>query len=110
MQTFFQHIRFSNGAALTIAVSHTGQDTATAGFAWCSPTDNFCRAKGRLLAEGRMKSKKYAWGFPIEDGRQNSLLKAARDYLLCQEAAYYRVWPQRDWADEAYEEFTSMNG
>lgn len=105
--TFFQHIRFSCGGAVTIAVAYNGNDTASAGYAWCSPGDNFCRAKGRLLAEGRMVSKKYSWCVPVDSDKQNSLLKSARDFLASQPLL---IWPCRSWAEEAFAEFVTKNG
>lgn len=106
-KTFFQHIRFQSKAALTIAVRYNGDGTATAGFAFCSPGDNFSRSKGRKLAEGRMVSTVFSWLFPGVMGTgQNVLLAAARDILA---KNYLDAWPCREWAEEAYSEFVSKN-
>jgi hypothetical protein len=42
------------GGRFTIAWVDQGNAELAVGIAWCSPKDNFCRAKGRLIAQGRL--------------------------------------------------------
>lgn len=105
MKTFYQHIKFACGAVVTIAASDN-KGIAKIGYAWCSPTDNFVRAKGRLLAEGRMNSKKFLWEMPVEDNRPYTLLGAAKKLLREHSVD---IWPSRPWAEEAYEEFVNWD-
>jgi len=58
----FTHIRDISGGNITLAFKHDqeqdfdGPKTITAAFAFCSPLDNFNKAKGRAIAEGRFNS------------------------------------------------------
>jgi hypothetical protein len=60
----FTHIRGISGGNVTVAFEHDqekdaeGPKTITAAFAFCSPLDNFNKAKGRQIAEGRFNSGK----------------------------------------------------
>ena len=112
---FFQHVKFENGAVATIAVrtSDYDADSACAGFAFCSPDDQFSRRKGRLIAAGRcnLVQKSLCQGethnaaiFVVKDGRQNTLLRAARSYLGMNRGHF----PCKEWADESFNEFVSV--
>jgi hypothetical protein len=46
--------KIKNAGRVTIAWTDNGFDKAEVGLAWCSPRDNFCRKKGRLIASGRL--------------------------------------------------------
>lgn len=52
-RTWFQHLRTESGAA-TLAAKWCDDDMLKVAVAWCSPADQFCKAKGRLIASGRL--------------------------------------------------------
>jgi len=63
----YKHYRTKYDGAVTVAYETTPNKNKDnvhlcIGLAWCSPRDQFCRAKGRLIAEGRLKSDKSCIG------------------------------------------------
>lgn len=60
----FSHIPLGKGRA-TLAIQVEG-DNLEIGVAFCSPKDQFSKAKGRMIAEGRLKAKH---GFYMKIGR-----------------------------------------
>jgi hypothetical protein len=55
---------------LTVAVQMVGEDKAQAGFAWCSPRDQFCRWLGRRIAQGRMAHQRSGVLFDVFPPRE----------------------------------------
>jgi hypothetical protein len=59
-RVYFIHIRNYGDGALTAAIRlcQDSNDSVDVAVAFCSPKDQFSRKKGRLIAEGRLRSGK----------------------------------------------------
>lgn len=53
----YRHYRTEEKGAITVALKSGGGLTEV-GVAWCSPLDQFSRAKGRLIASRRLEVKR----------------------------------------------------
>lgn len=53
-KVFYTHFDLGHGVITVAYQLDSDKDEVRAGFAFCSPTDNFCRQVGRELAEDRL--------------------------------------------------------
>lgn len=74
----FSHMNLGRGKA-TLAIRVKGDDVEV-GVSFCSPRDQFSKARGRLLAEGRLNNKR-GFYFEFERGREH--LKEQAQNILC---------------------------
>jgi hypothetical protein len=55
-KTHYMHLPIGGGRVTVAVRSVTG--TLTVGFSWCSPRDQFVKAKGRQIAEARRRQRR----------------------------------------------------
>ncbi len=96
----FSHVKLGEGYA-TLAIRETTYDdgkptTLELGVSWCSPNDHFSRPKGRLVATGRLNSKRgYYHSVPRAPDVK---LKAQADSVINKLLVDKNVWDRfPDW-------------
>lgn len=75
----YVHWRTDNSGSLTFAMEgFDGTGQRRVGVAFCAPTDNFCKKRGRTIAKGRMKN-----GMLVNCDKTNEKLQyACHDVLM----------------------------
>jgi hypothetical protein len=66
VRTFYFYGDSENAVTRIIAAFYNDDTNYYVGFSLCSPKDNFCRAKGRTIAVGRL-NKKPTWFSRVSD-------------------------------------------
>lgn len=62
-EPLYMHIE-ANGSRVTAAIT-VEDEVALVGLSFCSPQDQFCRSKGRLIATNRLKKGKHFFSLPL---------------------------------------------
>lgn len=73
--TNYMHLTVGKGRA-TAAISIVKEEdleVAYVGMSFCSPLDQFCRKKGRLIAEGRLNKEKHLYTITLDPDKQVSV-------------------------------------
>jgi hypothetical protein len=84
--TYYSHLNFGNKRFVTAAWQHndppeTEIKTISVAFAFCSPKDSFCKARGRAIAEGRLQKNSHTISIPAKTGVHDSIGNFIRESL-----------------------------
>ena len=66
----YAHFKEESGGMAVTAACGKKEGWLRVAFAWCSPKDQFCRKRGRLIAKGRLLKDSGESAFEKEDWKQ----------------------------------------
>ncbi len=98
--TAFSHIVLGKGR-VTLAIRITGNTLGNPGFievgmAFCAPGDQFSRAKGRKMAEGRLNAKRGKYYFTVARDPGVKLKRQAQEMVLLLPQNRLPHWTRED--------------